>query len=138
MWRKDVTPLFLTARVALTKLSKLKMEPLKGLPHSPSKMCLCPGLDQLNTRKTFLMCSKTFFKFFSREALPLSRPGFSKPSLKSCYRVLCESWTSTSFSTHLHHLPTPLIRNCSQPCLPHLLIFEGAISRHMLCFLWTH
>lgn len=47
MWREDLPPLSLTVRVALTKFSKLKMEPLKGLPHSPSKMPSCPGLGQL-------------------------------------------------------------------------------------------
>lgn len=127
-------------RVAFTKLSK---EALEGLPHSPYKKSAYfrswPAGWFSNTRKTSLTCSKTFSKFLLREALPIPLPGSSKPSIKkSYYRVLWASWISTSFSTHLHHLPTPLIRNCSQPCILHLLIFEGANSRHTLCFLWTH
>lgn len=54
MWREDVTPLSLTIRVALTKLSK---EALKGLAHLPSKKCLCPGLGQLGGSSTPGRCS---------------------------------------------------------------------------------
>lgn len=142
MWREDVTPLSLTVRVALTKLSKLTTEPLKGLPHLPSKMHICPRLGQISGSSTPgrpWHAPKHSPNSSQEKFFPNSLPGSSKPNLKkSSYRILRPSWISTSCSTHLHHLPTPLIRNCSQPCLPHLLIFEGATSRHTLCFLWTH
>lgn len=142
--RTDLTPLSLSVRVALIKFSKLK----DGLPQRHALISSLPTQNVvmstsqpacwfLHTRKTCLSCSKTHSKFLSRHAPPNSLPGSSKliPK-KGCYGVLCPSWIPTSFSTHhLHRLPTPLSRTCSQPhLLTHPFSKGPPVSTHCAFF----
>ena len=142
--RADLTPLSLSVRVALTEFSKLKDRvpqrhaSISSLPTQNALMSRSqPACWLLHTRKTCSSHSKTRSKFLSRDAPPNSLAGSSKPiPKKGCYRVLCPSWIPTSFSTHhLHHLPTPLSENCSQPhLLTHPFLKGPPLSTHCAFF----
>lgn len=144
--KADLTPLSLSLRVALTRFSKDRVPQRRAtisslLTQNALMSRSRPACWFLHTRKSYLSClnarNPSLCPGMSRDAPPNSLPGSSKliPK-KGCYRVLCPSWIPTSFSIHhLHHLPTPLSSNCSQPhLLTHPFLKGPPLSTHCAFF----